>query len=790
MWGRARESMVILLVCACALLLALLPGTAPVPLLAPSEACASPGTGWVKQDVVCADCMFFDITAVDQNTVWCVGSNFATSGSLVMKTTDGGAHWQRQETGTSKSLFAIDAVDERTAWTVGNGIILKTTDGGSTWVSQGSVSNIYLLGISAVSDQVAWAAGLEGETPSSFTYHGVVLRTTDGGSTWKCVKTGAGASECYYDVDAVDKDKAWVSATGGALKTTDGGGSWSFHNIAAGGQFRKISSLGDGKVWVLGNVMSTGKALSVYVSGDGGGSWSGYHFPIGYTPMITAGISVVDGNNAWVAAMPNETAGMFNIEGYVFRTTDGGASWGRLQPCGDVIPTAVCTAGADTAWVAGMGSIARTTDGGATWTSQLPARYDFHAVDARAGSGVMAVASGGMQVTYAHLFNPALPENLWLGGPVDASGQVDEDLLGVTVEQDWYWAVGVDGTVIKAPTPASTGAMANQSLGITNDIHAVSSAGADTVWIAGENGIMKTTNGGDTWTPQVVIPQTVYAICAVDTQTVWAAGQGGLLGKTTNGGATWVTQDSGTTADLHGIAAVNAQTAWAVGAGGTILKTTNGGATWVPQTSGTTADLHGIAAVNAQTAWAVGAGGTILKTTNGGATWVPQTSGTTVTLRGVAALDALNAFAVGDDGTILRTEDGGGTGVELSVTAVAPNQATQLTYRINLTVSGTGFEPGAKVRLEKGSTVIKAFNAKVVSDTQITCSADILGASPGAYDVVVANPGGGEARLEKGFTVTSPCGTGGGTAVLMLGLSLGLLSLAGCARRRGRRRRA
>ena len=787
MWGRWRKVTAALF--ACALSLALLAGITLLPVFPAREACASPGAGWVKQDVVSGEYAIMDMDAVSADTVWCVGPRLLFSGNVVMKTTDGGDHWQQLETGTSQGLYAVDAVDGSTAWAVGMGIIIKTSNGGSSWVPQGTTINFMLTGVSAVSEEVAWASGMEVDSSLPTVFRGVVIKTVDGGDTWQKVKSG-GSGEYYYDVDALSADAAWVSVTGGTMNTTDGGGSWAYHGIAANCPFIKISCAGGGAVWTLGQVSGTGSALSAYVSTDGGGSWSGYHLPIDETLYIRGDLCGVDVNNAWVAALHNEPSGMFNIEGYVFRTTDGGGSWERLYPCGDVMPVTVCAASAGTAWVAGMGSIAKTTDGGATWTSQLPLDCDFYGVDARDGSGVIAVGSGGMSVSYAHMYNPALPEDLWLGQPLYTleSGQVDKDLRGVTVEEGSYWAVGMDGTVIKSPTPENAAASEDQSPGVPNDIYVVSSADADTAWIAGENGIMKTSNGGSDWSLQVVITQTLYAVCAVDTQTVWAAGQGGLLGKTTNGGTAWTVQVSGVTADLYGLAAVDAQTAWAVGAGGTIIKTTDGGAAWRPQVSGVTADLYGVAAVNAQTAWAVGAGGTIIKTTDGGATWRPQASGVTVALRGVAALDADNAFAVGDDATILRTEDGGGPGAELSVTSVSPKQATQLTYRINLTVAGTGFQPGAKVRLEKGSTVIRCFNARAVSESQITCSADILGASPGAYDVVVANPGGGEARLSAGFTITSPCGSGSGSAMLLLGLTLGMLSLGGLlrSRRRGR----
>jgi hypothetical protein len=64
----------------------------------------------------------------------------------------------------------------------------------------------------------------------------------------------------------------------------------------------------------------------------------------------------------------------------------------------------------------------------------------------------------------------------------------------------------------------------------------------------------------------------------------------------------------------------------------------------------------------------------------------------------------------------------------------------------------------------------------------------LFGTGPGTYDIVVTNPDGGEGKLGNGFSITSACGAGSGSAVLMLGLALGLLSLAGSRsmkRRRG-----
>ena len=80
----------------------------------------------------------------------------------------------------------------------------------------------------------------------------------------------------------------------------------------------------------------------------------------------------------------------------------------------------------------------------------------------------------------------------------------------------------------------------------------------------------------------------------VDPSVGWAVGDGGTIVKTTNGGTTWTAQDSGTTDGLCSVDFVNASTGWAVGDGGVILKTANGGTTWSVLPSGTTQALQSV----------------------------------------------------------------------------------------------------------------------------------------------------------------------------------------------------
>jgi hypothetical protein len=85
--------------------------------------------------------------------------------------------------------------------------------------------------------------------------------------------------------------------------------------------------------------------------------------------------------------------------------------------------------------------------------------------------------------------------------------------------------------------------------------------------------------------------------------------------------------------------------------------------------------------------------------------------------------------------------------------------------------------------LESGGTVVNATNAEVASGSLITCALNLQGVPASAYDVVVRNPDGSEGRLAGGFSVTAAvppiaCGQGAGMTLLVVGLMVGLLSLA------------
>jgi photosystem II stability/assembly factor-like uncharacterized protein len=187
-------------------------------------------------------------------------------------------------------------------------------------------------------------------------------------------------------------------------------------------------------------------------------------------------------------------------------------------------------------------------------------------------------------------------------------------------------------------------------------LHSVFFINTNTGWAVGSSGtILKTTDGGSTWTTQYYGEMFIGDVFFINSNTGWAV-SGSTLLKTTDGGTNWM-KLSGPVGSC--IFFLDANTGWITSDYGYIIKTTDGGTHWTEQTTPVNDYIYDIYFVNSSTGWAVGENGTILKTTDGGTNWSSQTSPTISDLKSVFFVDQNLGFAVGNEGRILRTTDGG-----------------------------------------------------------------------------------------------------------------------------------
>ncbi len=284
------------------------------------------------------------------------------------------------------------------------------------------------------------------------------------------------------------------------------------------------------------------------------------------------------------------------------------------------------------------------------------------------------------------------------------------------------------------PQPASLDGWVKQASGTVNYLYNIHFIDANTGTVVGDDGtILRTTDGGATWTPQVGgpyanFPSTFTGVAFTDMNhgTITGFGTTRML-RTTNGGTDWFIAKLtglGFYTELYAVTFSNTNTGFAVGGlgqweNGAILRTTNGGADWsrynpdeFPWMS-----FYSVSFPTADIGYAVGREGTIIRTDNGGTTWTRQNSGVTVYLNDVSFTDANTGIAVGseyipdEDSTrsidtvrsvILGTTDGGMVWKKLLTIEDVSFFAVCLTDANNGTVVGS---KGTILRTTNGGTI-------------------------------------------------------------------------------------
>lgn len=209
---------------------------------------------------------------VDNLNGWVVSSAGTVGDQFVFHTTDGGRTWKQQgPQGDPANLFGIDSVDGRTVVAVGYACcvgpqITRSTDGGDTWTVLPSQLSSYggrFRAVQFATVSTGWIAGDDG----------ALLKTTDGGATWKqqdplgLYRSGA----TYLDLSFVDAQTGWIAVSGASLesyllRTTDGGRTWQKQPVPVPSATRVVAALG-GVVWV-------GGLGSVAWSADAGATWT------------------------------------------------------------------------------------------------------------------------------------------------------------------------------------------------------------------------------------------------------------------------------------------------------------------------------------------------------------------------------------------------------------------------------------------------------------------------------------------------------------------------------------
>jgi hypothetical protein len=111
-----------------------------------------------------------DVVSPDRNVRWRIAD-----GTRVERSTDGGATWQPQATGTAARLTAGVAVSPTICWIVGSGGVVLLSKDGRTWQRVAFPETVDLSAIRATDASTATVTAVDER----------MFTTTDGGTTWR-----------------------------------------------------------------------------------------------------------------------------------------------------------------------------------------------------------------------------------------------------------------------------------------------------------------------------------------------------------------------------------------------------------------------------------------------------------------------------------------------------------------------------------------------------------------------------------------------------------------------------
>jgi len=204
------------------------------------------------------------IYIVDSRTYHAAGS-----GGTLLKSTDAGITWNPVfPPPTTYDFHDLCFLDSLVGFAVGSGgTFLKTNDGGNKWtqVMSGFDGILNCIKFIGADNELGFACG---GSLSGKSYQPLIYRTTDGGLTWSGYQGILGSGE-IYSCTFTSKDKGFATSEGGIiLRTLDGGASWKAGNTPATVPLYACLFADPLNGW------ASGAGGAMVMTSDGGSTWN------------------------------------------------------------------------------------------------------------------------------------------------------------------------------------------------------------------------------------------------------------------------------------------------------------------------------------------------------------------------------------------------------------------------------------------------------------------------------------------------------------------------------------
>ncbi|MDR3668526.1 MAG: YCF48-related protein [Ignavibacteriaceae bacterium] len=274
----------------------------------------------------------------------------------IYKSTDGGTTWVAKYTACDQAFIRNIIFKDDNNGLAGDqvGNLWKTTDGGANWsvlhnFNTSSTNQIYYVSMPTAN---TWYVACD---------HTTLWKTTDAGSTFSQITTTgiSGTTTTFWSIAFVDDQNGIVGTQGGVvLRTTNGGTSWTDVSTLSGFgplgyTVNYIEAQGPSTFYLAGG--SASKAL-LAKSTDGGASFS---------TLTTSNFT-----SFYTVKFRDKNLGIVGrSNGSILKTTNAGATWDSVTTTGTTGAIYSFVFSGSTVWLcASTGDIAHSTDVGATWT--------------------------------------------------------------------------------------------------------------------------------------------------------------------------------------------------------------------------------------------------------------------------------------------------------------------------------------------------------------------------------------------------------------------------------------
>jgi photosystem II stability/assembly factor-like uncharacterized protein len=246
-----------------------------------------------------------DLFMVNEQTGYATASsapNYDSSVQGVYRTVNGGDDWELVYQ-TNETPYTIFFVNESTGWVAGdNDLIIKTTDGGDSWQRQdqfeGTFENddlsFFIVDLFFLDEETGWGVG-QYSPADNF----LIIRTSDGGDTWEVASSYVGPS--LRLIHMFDENRGLTGSNRAISQVSNGGENVNqVFNHTTFGMVNDFAIVKESRGFLIGTNLGASAHQFLYETTDEGDTWTAVN-----TEDIVSGVSIDLGEGIlWIASGP------------------------------------------------------------------------------------------------------------------------------------------------------------------------------------------------------------------------------------------------------------------------------------------------------------------------------------------------------------------------------------------------------------------------------------------------------------------------------------------------------